>query len=44
MVGTLTEAAASTVQAIPVSAEADSLSVDLAVEGPCRPPVWAGDT
>jgi hypothetical protein len=44
MVGTLTEAAAFTVEAIPVSAEADSPSAVLAVEGPCRPPGWAGGT
>jgi hypothetical protein len=42
MVGTLTEAAASTAEAIPVSAEADSPSVVLVVEGTCRPPGWAG--
>ena len=44
MGGTLTEAAASAAEAIPVSAEADSLSVDLAVERLCRPPGWAGGT
>jgi hypothetical protein len=42
--GTLTEAAASTVEAIPVSAAADSPSAVLAVERPCRPPGWAGGT
>jgi hypothetical protein len=44
MVGTLTEVAASTAEAIPVSAEADSPSAVLAVERPCHPLGWAGGT